>query len=100
MLWSKKRETDIEMEGMRGQKKDTTPDDTDYRPINWKRILFSPKYIRMRYFEQNKFVIAADKNLSLAHPQHINHSSNCVYNNKARSSGRGTSISVRMRLRF
>lgn len=30
---------------MRGQKKDTTPDDTDYRPINWKRILFSPKYI-------------------------------------------------------
>ncbi|OAL03096.1 hypothetical protein IQ06DRAFT_245979 [Phaeosphaeriaceae sp. SRC1lsM3a] len=45
MLWSKKRETDIEMEGMRGQKKDTTPDDTDYRPINWKRILFSPKYI-------------------------------------------------------
>lgn len=23
------------------------PDDTEYRPINWKRILFSPKYIRM-----------------------------------------------------
>jgi hypothetical protein len=48
MLWFKKRETDIEMEAMRGQKKDTTPDDTDYRPINWKKIFLSPKYIRMR----------------------------------------------------
>jgi hypothetical protein len=42
----KKRETDIEMEAMRGQKKDTVPDDTEYRPINWRKIFLSPKYIR------------------------------------------------------
>ena len=49
-MWFKKKETDIEMEAMRGQKRDTSPDDTDYRPINWKKVLFSPKYIRMRHF--------------------------------------------------
>lgn len=49
-MWFKKKETDIEMEEMRGQRrKDTTPDDTDYRPINWKKIFFSPKYIRMLF---------------------------------------------------
>jgi hypothetical protein len=46
MLWFKKREGDIEMEAMRGQKRDTTPEDTEYRSINWKKIMLSPKYIR------------------------------------------------------
>ncbi|KAL5117787.1 hypothetical protein ACEQ8H_004261 [Pleosporales sp. CAS-2024a] len=45
MLWFKKREGDIEMEAMRGRKKNTAPEDTDYRPVNWKKLLFSPKYI-------------------------------------------------------
>ncbi|KAH3911829.1 hypothetical protein HBH56_129110 [Parastagonospora nodorum] len=45
MLWFKKREGDIEMEPVRGQKKNTAPEDTEYRPINWKKILLSPKYI-------------------------------------------------------
>lgn len=51
-MWFKKKETDIEMEAMRGQKRDTTPDETDYRPINWKKVLFSPKYIRTRHFSE------------------------------------------------
>jgi hypothetical protein len=46
MLWFKKREGDIEMEPVRGQKT-TAPDDTEYRSINWKKIMLSPKYIRM-----------------------------------------------------
>jgi hypothetical protein len=46
MPWFKKRDGDIEMEAMRGQKKDTSPLETDYRPINWKKIFLSPKYIR------------------------------------------------------
>lgn len=46
-MWFRKREAEVELEAMRGQKKDTSPDETEYRPINWKKILLSPKYIRM-----------------------------------------------------
>jgi hypothetical protein len=53
MLGSKKREGDIEMKAM-SQRKDTSPEDTDYRPINWKKILFSPKYIRETH---NEFIV-------------------------------------------
>jgi hypothetical protein len=45
MLGFKKREGDIEMKAI-SQRKDTSPEDTEYRPINWKKILLSPKYIR------------------------------------------------------
>ncbi|KAF2025664.1 hypothetical protein EK21DRAFT_103784 [Setomelanomma holmii] len=44
MLWFKKREVDVEMEAMRGQKPQG-PEETEYRPINWKKIFLSPKYI-------------------------------------------------------
>ncbi|KAH7071953.1 snare associated Golgi protein-domain-containing protein [Paraphoma chrysanthemicola] len=43
-MWFKKREVDVEMEAMRGQKT-TAPEETEYRPINWKKIFLSPKYI-------------------------------------------------------
>jgi|TARA_R110002003_G_scaffold42_14_gene3175 hypothetical protein len=44
-MWFKKREVDVEMEAMRGQQT-TAPEETEYRPINWKKIFLSPKYIR------------------------------------------------------
>ncbi|KAH7084248.1 snare associated Golgi protein-domain-containing protein [Paraphoma chrysanthemicola] len=43
-MWFKKREVDVEMEAMRGQKT-SAPEETEYRPINWKKIFLSPKYI-------------------------------------------------------
>jgi len=45
---------DIEMNRMEptaAGKKDELPDremDTEYKPIDWKKIFLSPKYIRMR----------------------------------------------------
>lgn len=47
-MWFRKRENDIEMEGVRVQKKEESEGEieTDYRPINWKKVFLSPKYIR------------------------------------------------------
>ncbi|KAF2015356.1 hypothetical protein BU24DRAFT_461609 [Aaosphaeria arxii CBS 175.79] len=38
---------DIEMGAMGAQKKkkDSSPENTEYRPVNWKRVFFAPKYI-------------------------------------------------------
>jgi hypothetical protein len=44
-MWFKKKEADIEMSGMQGRKKGP-PEETEYRPVNWKKIFLSPKYIR------------------------------------------------------
>ncbi|KAF2821168.1 hypothetical protein CC86DRAFT_470916 [Ophiobolus disseminans] len=41
----KKREADVEMEAIRGQKHESSTENTEYRSINWKKILLSPKYI-------------------------------------------------------
>ncbi|KAH8723653.1 hypothetical protein GQ44DRAFT_709872 [Phaeosphaeriaceae sp. PMI808] len=45
MLFKKKREGDVEMEAMRVQKESSAPEETEYRPINWKKIFLSPKYL-------------------------------------------------------
>jgi hypothetical protein len=39
---------DIELGNVRGKSKPTgeAPEDTDYRPVNWKRVFLTPKYIR------------------------------------------------------
>ena len=37
---------DIEMQRGGRKKQDEEMDDTEYRPINWKRFFFAPKYIR------------------------------------------------------
>jgi hypothetical protein len=78
MLWFKKREGDIEMKAMRGQKNDTTPDDTEYRSINWKKIMLSPKYIR-KASSLNVVDLPADNRSSLAHSQYPYLSRNCAY---------------------
>lgn len=48
MWFRKKKESDVELEGMvaPGQKAKDDHDDTEYRPVNWKRIFLTPKYIR------------------------------------------------------
>jgi hypothetical protein len=39
---------DIELGEVRGKSKPTgeAPEDTDYKPVNWKRLFLTPKYIR------------------------------------------------------
>ncbi|KAL1599128.1 Tlg2-vesicle protein [Nothophoma quercina] len=45
-MWFKKKENDIEMSGIQGQRHhEGPPEETEYRPVNWKKIFFSPKYI-------------------------------------------------------
>jgi len=47
MWFKKKKEDDIEMSGMQAQaRKEGPPEETEYRPVNWKKIFLSPKYIR------------------------------------------------------
>jgi hypothetical protein len=86
MLWFKKREGDIEMEPVRGQKT-TAPDDTEYRPINWKKILLSPKYIRMSRVRYAR-CSCVDEVYSLAHTQYPHSGSNSHDNYKTRRSRR------------
>ncbi|KAF2629050.1 hypothetical protein BU25DRAFT_390076 [Macroventuria anomochaeta] len=44
-MWFKK-ENDVEMSGMQGQTQyEGPPEETEYRPVNWKKIFLSPKYI-------------------------------------------------------
>ena len=46
-MWFKKKEDDIEMSGMQAQaRKEGPSEETEYRPVNWKKIFLSPKYIR------------------------------------------------------
>ncbi|KAH7371418.1 snare associated Golgi protein-domain-containing protein [Pyrenochaeta sp. MPI-SDFR-AT-0127] len=44
-MWSRKRENDVEMEEIRGQRTEKDIEETEYRPVNWKKVFFSPKYI-------------------------------------------------------
>ncbi|KAF9693119.1 hypothetical protein EKO04_008833 [Ascochyta lentis] len=45
-MWFRKKESDIEMSGLQGQKyHQGRPEETEYRPVNWKKIFLSPKYI-------------------------------------------------------
>ncbi|KAJ8117012.1 hypothetical protein OPT61_g1697 [Boeremia exigua] len=45
-MWLQKKEKDIEMAGMQKQtNNDGPPEETEYRPVNWKKIFLSPKYI-------------------------------------------------------
>ncbi|KAG9203335.1 hypothetical protein B5807_02752 [Epicoccum nigrum] len=48
-MWFNKKEVDIEMSGMPDKKSQkhtgAPPEETEYRPVNWKKILLSPKYI-------------------------------------------------------
>jgi hypothetical protein len=74
MWFKKKREGDIETEALRGQRKDTTPEDTEYRPINWKKILLSPKYIRMLRGRVDARPYA-DKRYSMARHWYLDHRS-------------------------
>jgi hypothetical protein len=37
---------DIEMARVGATKKGGPPEETDYRPVNWRRIFLTPKYIR------------------------------------------------------
>jgi len=50
----KKKEVanDIELARVGEPKKGAAPEDTDYRPVNWKRIFLTPKYIRTLAFPQ------------------------------------------------
>lgn len=49
-MWFKKKENDIEMSGMQEQTHtEGPPEETEYRPVNWKKIFLSPKYIRMPF---------------------------------------------------
>lgn len=38
--------SDIEMGNVRGKPTGEAPEETDYRPVNWKRVFLTPKYIR------------------------------------------------------
>lgn len=38
---------DIEMARRNGERKDEVPEFTEYRPLNWKKIFLTPKYIRV-----------------------------------------------------
>jgi hypothetical protein len=38
---------DVEMSRPRGGRTDDLPEDTEYKPIDWKKLFLSPKYIRM-----------------------------------------------------
>lgn len=53
-MWFNKKEVDIEMSGMPDKKSQkhtgAPPEETEYRPVNWKKILLSPKYIRTLLF--------------------------------------------------
>ncbi|KAI8941725.1 Tlg2-vesicle protein [Plenodomus lindquistii] len=47
-MWFRKRENDIEMSGMvdpKPKKKFEEIDDTNYVPVDWKKVFLSPKYI-------------------------------------------------------
>ncbi|KAH9880329.1 Tlg2-vesicle protein [Plenodomus lingam] len=47
-MWFRKRNNDIEMSGMverKQKKKHAVIEDTDYRPVDWKKVFLSPKYI-------------------------------------------------------
>ncbi|KAJ4376931.1 Tlg2-vesicle protein [Didymella sp. IMI 355093] len=47
-MWFKKKENDIEMSEMQAQPqahRKGPPEETEYRPVNWKKIFLSPKYI-------------------------------------------------------
>jgi hypothetical protein len=43
---SQEMANDIEMARVGEPKKGEAPEDTDYRPVNWRRIFLTPKYIR------------------------------------------------------
>lgn len=58
-MWFRKEEKeDIEMAGMnmiepkapKKKKEQMAIDETDYRPVDWKKVFFSPKYIRAAWF--------------------------------------------------
>ena len=40
------RGDDVEMQRRQRGKNDEDSEDTEYRPINWKRFFFAPKYLR------------------------------------------------------
>ncbi|KAF2849461.1 hypothetical protein T440DRAFT_533528 [Plenodomus tracheiphilus IPT5] len=47
-MWFRKSENDIEMSGMmepKPKKKHQEIDDTDYQPVDWKKVFLSPKYL-------------------------------------------------------
>jgi len=46
--------------------------ETNYRPINWKRILFTPKYIRMYPLEASEWN-QANREPSMAYSPHRYH---------------------------
>ncbi|KAL1607916.1 hypothetical protein SLS60_002855 [Paraconiothyrium brasiliense] len=41
---------DIELGNVRGKPTGEAPEDTDYRPVNWKRLFLTPKYIPVLVF--------------------------------------------------
>ena len=55
-------EDDIETQRGRREKQTEVLDDTEYRPINWKRFFFAPKYLRTSLVAQGRS--GADKPLN------------------------------------
>ncbi len=91
-MWFRKRETDIEMEGMRGKKEEevalqdkyATEKDTDYQPVNWKKLLLSPKYIRKLLRALNTLNPSADTWPSMAYSLHRNRNRDSTHHNTSR----------------
>ncbi|KAJ4320290.1 hypothetical protein N0V94_003467 [Neodidymelliopsis sp. IMI 364377] len=45
-MWPRKKERDIKMSGIQGQhSQQGPPEETEYQPVNWKKIFLSPKHI-------------------------------------------------------
>ncbi|KAJ0350279.1 hypothetical protein COL154_013336 [Colletotrichum chrysophilum] len=43
---------DVEMARRNGERKDEVPEFTEYRPLNWKKIFLTPKYIRTLHHDE------------------------------------------------
>ena len=86
-----KREDDIEMSGMIQEPKKTKDEevgdlqDTDYKPVDWKRLLLSPKYIRTIPTKPEQFGrIVVNVESSMAHPLHYPRNHNRPHHNLPR----------------
>lgn len=82
-MWPRKRDDDVEMEEMRGQRTEKEIEETQYRPVNWKKIFLSPKYIRKepQAIERDP---TADGQNSMAYSFHRDWYRNSFYNDTSR----------------
>jgi len=94
----RKRDNDIELAGMAEPAQTKTREDldeTNYQPVNWKKVLFSPKYIRMTLARAHftpwpSLDRATDSQSSMAYPVYPDRYCHGSDHNTARRGGRST----------